>query len=182
MTGNTMAHARTRVEAKDWAAEYAQLRARDEESPLNLGDLERLGIAAYLAGDEPRSIQVHTRAHGEALAPGNPRQAARSAFWAAFALIGAGDLTQAGGWVARGRRLLEASEQDCVERGYMLLPQAIAHVAARELTTAEATFSEAERIGERFGDADLTSLARQGRAGYSWRSGGLPTARRSSTR
>ena len=44
-----------------------------------------------------------------------------------------------------------------------MLPQALEQIAAGDLAGAEATFAAAERIGERFADADLTSLARQGR-------------------
>jgi len=45
----------------------------------------------------------------------------------------------------------------------VMLPQALEHAAGGDLAGAEAAFAAAERIGERFADADLTSLARQGR-------------------
>ena len=44
-----------------------------------------------------------------------------------------------------------------------MLPQGIEQVISGNLAGAETTFGSAERIGERFSDADLTSLARQGR-------------------
>ena len=147
----------------DWQAEYAELVARDRRTALEPADLERLGIAAYLAGHESGSIDIHTRAHNVALERGDSRQAARSAFWIAFALIGARELTRAAGWVARARRLLEEDRHDCVECGYVMLPQALEQTACGDLAGAEVTFAAAERIGERFADADLTSLARQGR-------------------
>ena len=100
---------------------------------LEPADLERLGIAAYLAGHESGSIDVHTRAHNIALEKGDTRQAARSAFWIAFTLIGARELTRAAGWVARARRLLEDDQRDCVECGYVMLPQALEQVAAGDL-------------------------------------------------
>jgi DNA-binding CsgD family transcriptional regulator len=150
-------------ERPDWRAQFAKLAARDRHTPLQPPDLERLGIAAYLAGNESASIDAHTRAHNLALAQGDVRQAVRSAFWVAFALIGARDLTRAGGWAARARRLLDEGRQDCVESGYVLLPQALQHVAAGELAAAEGVMAAAERIGERFADPDLVSLARQGR-------------------
>src|SRR5689334_1321092 len=147
----------------DWSAQYGDLAARDRRTPLQPPDLERLGIAAYLAGDEPASIDAHTRAHHLALANGDVRQAVRSAFWIGFALIGARELTRAGGWAARARRLLDDAGQDCVEYGYVMLPQALQQVAAGEIAASEATLAAAERIGERFGDPDLVNLARQGR-------------------
>ena len=44
-----------------------------------------------------------------------------------------------------------------------MLPQALEQIACGDLAGAEATFAAAERIGERFADPDLISLARQGR-------------------
>ena len=44
-----------------------------------------------------------------------------------------------------------------------MLPQALEQIAAGDLAGAEATLTAAERTGERFADADLTNLARQGR-------------------
>ena len=148
---------------QDWQAEYAELSASDRRRALEPADLERLGMAAYLAGHESGSIDVHTRAHNMALDRGDTRQAARSAFWVAFVLIGARELTRAAGWAARARRLLEEDGHDCVECGYVLLPQALEQTTRGDLAGAETTFAAAERIGERFADLDLTSLARQGR-------------------
>jgi len=147
----------------NWKAEYAELSALDLRAELDPADLERLGVAAYLVGEEARSIDAHTRAHSLALARGDTRQAARSAYWVAFAFIGARDLTQAAGWAARARRVLEEDRHDCVECGYVLLPEALGRVTAGDLVGAEATLAEAERLGERFTDRDLTSLARQAR-------------------
>jgi DNA-binding CsgD family transcriptional regulator len=147
----------------DWKAEYDELAARDRRAPLDPADLERLGIAAYLTGNQAESVEVHTRAHHAAIDRGDTRQAARAAFWIAFALLDARETARAAGWVARSRRMLEEDRRDCVERGYVLLPAALQLVASGELAGAEATFSEAEAIGARFADGDLTSLARQGR-------------------
>lgn len=155
--------ARTSPARGDWKAEYALLCAEDRRTVLGPAGLERLGIAAYLAGHESVSIDVHTRAHTLALERGDTRQAARSAFWVAFAFLGARDLARASGWAARARRLLEEDRHDCAECGFVMLPQALEQVASGSLTAAEATFRAAERIGERFANADLTSLARQGR-------------------
>jgi DNA-binding CsgD family transcriptional regulator len=148
---------------RDWTSEYAELSARDRRSGLDPADLERLGIAAYLAGHESGSIDVLTRVHNAALKQGDTRQAARAAFWIAFALIGAREATRAAGWAARARRLLEEDRHDCVECGYVLLPQALDQAASGDIAGAEATFAAAERIGERFADSDLICLARQGR-------------------
>jgi DNA-binding NarL/FixJ family response regulator len=116
-----------------------------------------------MTGDEAACIDAHTRAHNIALANRDIRQAARSAFWVSFALIGARELTRAGGWAARAQRLLEEHQCDSVECGYVRLPLGLQQVTAGDLEGAEATFAGIERIGERFGDADLVNLARHGR-------------------
>jgi DNA-binding CsgD family transcriptional regulator len=162
-TSNGRDHASGVPSRPDWTAEYAELSALDGRTVLEPADLERLGAAAYLAGHGTGCIDIHTRAHNMALERGDTRQAARSAFWIAFALIGARELTRAAGWAARARRLLEEDRHDCVECGYVMLPQALEQVNGRDLPGAETTFTAAERVGERFADADLTNLARQGR-------------------
>ena len=148
---------------RDWQAEYAQLSELDRRTPFDPAQLEQLGLAAYLAGQESDSLAIQTRAHTLALEKGDTRQAARTAFWIAFVLIGAREVTRAAGWAARARRLLEDDRHDCVECGYVMLPQAIELVIAGDLAGAEAIFGSAERVGERFADPDLTGIARQGR-------------------
>jgi DNA-binding CsgD family transcriptional regulator len=163
MGAPTRARARKPSGPADWGEQYAELSARDRHTPLPPAELERLGAAAYMAGDEAACIDAHTSAHNIALANRDIRQAARSAFWVAFALIGARELTRAGGWAARAQRLLEEHQCDSVECGYVRLPHGLQQVTAGDLAGAEATFAGIERIGERFGDADLVNLARHGR-------------------
>ena len=148
---------------RDWAAEYAELSAREPHTTYEPGELERLAMAAYFVGERGGSIDVLTRAHTLALERDDTRQAARFAFWIAFSLIGERELTRATGWVARARRLLEAGAHDCVECGYVMVPQALGQTVSGDLAGAVATFEAAEHIGERFADRDLISLARQGR-------------------
>jgi hypothetical protein len=52
---------------------------------------------------------------------------------------------------------------DCVEQGYLLLPVALRSLAEGDPAAASATFRQAAKIGDRFGDVDLTTLARLGR-------------------
>jgi len=53
-------------------------------------------------------------------------------------------------------------EGDCVEKGYLLLPVGYQGVHSGNAVQAYKTFVEAVKIGERFGDPDLVTLARQG--------------------
>jgi hypothetical protein len=58
---------------------HEQFAAADAATPLDLEDLERLAIAAYMAGDDREATLVWTRAHHEAIQRADPRRAARSA-------------------------------------------------------------------------------------------------------
>jgi DNA-binding CsgD family transcriptional regulator len=135
----------------------------DRTAPDQPAELERLAMDEYLAGHEAESLEMLTRAHHLSVDRGDTRLAARSAFWIAFTLIGMGDRSRVSGWTARARRLLDEDRRDCVEHGYVMLPEALERVAAGDLASAESMFADANRIGRRFNDPDLASLALQGR-------------------
>jgi ATP/maltotriose-dependent transcriptional regulator MalT len=149
-----------------WADAAAALSLADESSSLAAEDLELLATAAYLLGrvdDCLRALQRAQQLHAEA---GDPRRAARCAFWLAFHLGSRGDVAQASGWLARAGRLLEHEPEDCPEHGYLLIPVAFQQLMAGDYAAGLATSAEAAEIGARTGDADLAALARflQGRA------------------
>jgi hypothetical protein len=70
-----------------WGDACAQLFAADAEVPLDLEDLERLAVAAYLVGRDEDSVEAWTRAHHECAGRGDAARAARCAFWLAFCLL-----------------------------------------------------------------------------------------------
>ena len=92
-------------------------------------------------------------------------RAVRCAFWLAIGLFNRGEIARGGGWVARARRLLDDLQQDCVEQGYLLYPVGLQRLVEGDAATAAATFDQAAKIGERFGDPDLVALARLGLGG-----------------
>src|SRR6185295_6355665 len=102
------------------------------------------------------------RAHRAFLDRADAAGAGRCAFWLAFGLMNRGDMAQAGGWLARAQRLLDEGGQDCVERGYLLLPAGMQHLAQHADAIGYAVFAEAAGIGERFRDRDLVTMARHG--------------------
>jgi DNA-binding CsgD family transcriptional regulator len=148
--------------ASSWGEIYARLLAADRESPLGPEDLARLATAAYLTGREPESAGLWARAHHGFQDRGQPAAAARAAVWLAYGLLDKGELAQGSGWLARARRLLDECGQDCVERGYLLLPEALRSISEGDYERAAGTFRLAARAGDRFGDADLIALARHG--------------------
>lgn len=147
---------------RGWEDAFVQLADADRQSPLEAEDLERFAAAAYLTGRDAESAEAWTRAHQEFLHQQDVEGAARSAFWLAFGLLNQGEQARAGGWLARARRLLDDGKRDCVEQGYLLFPVALRSIFRGDNAEALATFREAARIGERFGETDLTALARHG--------------------
>ncbi len=146
-----------------WGDAFAYLSAADRESPLDPEDLERLAFAAHLTGRYEDSADVGARAHNEYLRKGNVPRAARAAFWVGMGLMDRGEMARGGGWLARGRRLLEESQEDCVERGYMLVPAALLSLMQGDAANAYPVFEQARAIADRFGDPDLMTLTRLGR-------------------
>jgi DNA-binding NarL/FixJ family response regulator len=138
---------------------YTAVSVADQSASLAGADLELLASTAYLLGHSEECRQALQRAHHAYLAGGNRRRAARCVFWVAFTLLLEGDLAQAGGWLARTRRLLEHEQQECAEHGFLLLPVTVQASVAGDYETAEATAARAAEIGARAGDADLFALA-----------------------
>ncbi len=161
-TDNALERGRGAFEERRWRVAWAELSAADDVAPLSVDDLESLAFAAYLIGKDDDCVDVGVRAHRECLRLGDIPRAARCAFWVSFLLMDRADKARAGGWLSRARRLLDDYQEDCVEEGYLLLPVALQTVMEGDAATAYATFSQAAKIGGRFGDQDLVTLAQHG--------------------
>jgi DNA-binding NarL/FixJ family response regulator len=144
-----------------WGAAFSALVAADREGLLEPEDLLQLAQAALLIGKETDGTDLLARAHQAFLGRGSAQPAARCAFWLGFTLLFRGDAAKAGGWLSRASRLLE-DQPDCVENGYLLLPNGYRSFHSGDAVTAYAIFVQATTIGERFGDKDLMALGLQG--------------------
>jgi DNA-binding CsgD family transcriptional regulator len=145
-----------------WRDAFALLSAADRESPLEAEDLERLAWAAFLIGRDDDGADAGARAHHAFLRRGSVERAVRGAFWLAFSFLNRGEVARGGGWLARAHRLLDDLQQDCVEQGYLLWPVGMQRLVEGDAEAAAASFDQAAKIGERFGDPDLIALARLG--------------------
>jgi DNA-binding CsgD family transcriptional regulator len=163
MTGaDSLDRGRASFARQAWGDAYAQLMAADREAALEPEDLERLAIASHLIGRDAECADLWARAHHAFLSRGAAPGAARCAFWLGFTTLIQGESAQSGGWLARGQRLLDDGRHDCVERGYLLVLQALRRMWEGDNATLYATFDQAARIGERFGDAQLVAFGRLG--------------------
>jgi DNA-binding CsgD family transcriptional regulator/tetratricopeptide (TPR) repeat protein len=140
----------------EWDTTYASL-VDVEPSLLSGEDFERLATAAYLTGHDQGSTSAWGNSYRAFLAEHQHDRAARCAFWLGFGLIQRGETAQGGGWMARAKRLVQEHGLD-VERGYLLIPQGLMRLGAGDFEGAYDHFTEAERIGRQFNDADLGAL------------------------
>ena len=152
---------REALRKQGWATAFAHLSAADKKMALGSEDLVGLATAAQLIGKEAESAELLARAHQGFLATGENQKAARCAFWLGYTALFRGDDAQASGWLARCRRVLDGMAE-CVEHGYLLLPEGLQAVQTGDAAKAYKVFALAAAIGQRFGDKDLATLALHG--------------------
>jgi DNA-binding CsgD family transcriptional regulator/tetratricopeptide (TPR) repeat protein len=145
-----------------WSEAYEQLRTSDQDTALDPEDLQRLALAAVLIGRDTEGTEFLARAYRGFLQQGDPAKAARSAFWLGFGLIERGEMARGSGWLAIARRTIEDGQLDCVEQGYVLIPTALQSLASGDAASAHGIFGQAAKIGDRFHDPELMTLARVG--------------------
>jgi DNA-binding CsgD family transcriptional regulator/tetratricopeptide (TPR) repeat protein len=118
-------------------------------------------MAAELGGHPAECSKLLVQAHQDYLGQDDARGAARCAIWLVFRLAFAREYAQAAGWQARARRLLE-DQPDCVEQGFLLLPDGIRYAREGNARPAIEIFQQSAAIGRRFGDRDLIAMSLNG--------------------
>ena len=151
---------RTAYAERRWREACERLVQADRARPLAAGDLERLAWSYGLLGRNDLLLATLERLHNLQLDAGDLRAAASAAFWLGFRLLFLGEVGRATGWIATSQRVLERLGEDCVERGYLLLPQGLGRLSQRDAAGACEAARQAAEIGERFSDLNLTSLSR----------------------
>jgi DNA-binding CsgD family transcriptional regulator len=146
-------------EEQQWAQAYELLTAADEAAGLGPEDLEALARAAYMVGSDEEFVEALERAHHAYAEVGEQYAAARCAFWAGFNLLAGGETSRANGWFGRAQRLVDREGVDCIEQGWLLIPQMLEQEDKGDVEAAYATSSKTAEIAERFGDRDLGALA-----------------------
>jgi DNA-binding CsgD family transcriptional regulator len=155
-----------------WSDAFDALSRLDAASPLAREDLWRLGWCSSLSGRDAEMYRALERIYDEA-EPVDLLAAARAAFWLGFRMLGAGEASRGSGWLVRCERLVDRFGADCVERGYLLIPEVRRRFQAGEYDAAYEAALEAERISERFADDDLRVFARNLQGRVSLRRGEL---------
>ena len=97
-----------------------------------------LASSAYMLGRDRDYLDAWELAYHSHLSAGEPARAAHCTWWIGDYRRFRGDSARATGWFARGHRLLDQVEEDCVARGYLLMPTLHNHVSAGEHEAASA--------------------------------------------
>jgi DNA-binding CsgD family transcriptional regulator/tetratricopeptide (TPR) repeat protein len=129
--------------------------------PLELDDLEKLALSAYLAGHDEESRLAWTRAHHEAVRRDDPRRAAWHAVLVGSGLMFRGETAPAMGWFARGGRVLEGCGP-CPEHAWLRIWHAFAQMWGGDPEGAQPAFAESVAIGQRCNDVDLLTMSQLG--------------------
>ena len=146
-----------------WKDAFELLNAADHRAALDGADLHLLATAAFLTGHDADCDATMTRAFHAFVAHGDPVRAARTAFWLAFMHIHTGDAARAGGWTLTGQAPARRLRRR-LRRAWISARAAGASAPHRRSRSPphRPPSREAAAIGDRFGDADLASLARMG--------------------
>ncbi len=158
---DALAEGRRSFEQQAWADAYAQLSAAEKDAPLQPEDVGRFAVAARLLGKDAEADRLYERGHQELVARGDPRQAARMAFWLGMSLMDRGETARGSGWLSRVRRLLEDGG-DCAEQGLVLVPLAIQALFGGDVAGAKDLFAQVATIGDQHREPDLIAFGRLG--------------------
>jgi DNA-binding CsgD family transcriptional regulator/tetratricopeptide (TPR) repeat protein len=152
--------ARAALDEARWGEVRRILTERAEAGALTVDELDWLGTAEYLTGDDEPAFAHWTAAHVSALDAGDTVRAARIGNQLASALAFKGDIGRFSGWLDRVRRVLDDAGVDCVETGYVEHESAFLRLITEgDVPGARAGFARAGKVADRFHDRELRTLA-----------------------
>ena len=129
---------------------------------LDIDDLERLAVAAFLVGEDEQSDDAWMRAHEASLGRDDPARAATCAFWLGWNCWLRGDLARASGWLGRARTLVDDPRAECSVVGLLLIVDGLERIDEGDGRAAYDYFERARAVGERYDDHDVIALSRLG--------------------
>jgi DNA-binding CsgD family transcriptional regulator len=142
-----------------WLDAYTALSDADRAAPLEVDDLELLATSASMVGRMDDYLALLERAHLARVERREDLKAARLAGWLGMTLATRGDVGPASGWFARSRRLVEREGRDCVEQGWLQVPEGFQGLFTGQYDVAYESAAVAVEYAERFRDPDLAAVA-----------------------
>ncbi len=145
---------------------YTHLSAADREHALDVDDLERFALAAFVTGHREERSEALARAYQQSVRQKDHVRAARYALWSGYGFADTREYARAEGWFLRANAMIQQNDVDCVERGYLLLALGFktADGGRGDLAQADDLFGQAVIIGQRFDDLSLVAAGRQARS------------------
>lgn len=131
----------------------------DAEATLAIDDLEALVWAAGISARDGEMLATLERVYGHHSAKEDHEACARAAFWCGLRNMLIGEVGAGSGWLQRAAKHAEQTAPDCVQRGYVLLPQIFMHRGKGAYDTAVDIADRAIAIGESGNEPDLIALA-----------------------
>ena len=110
------------------------------------------------------------RVHAHHSAREHHEACARAAFWSGLRHMMIGEVGESG-WLQRAAKHAEEAAPDCVQRGYLLLPQVIVHRGKGTYETAVEITDRAIAFGEAADEPDLIALSGSLKGGLLFRLG-----------
>jgi DNA-binding SARP family transcriptional activator len=152
-----LAQAHRAVGEREWITACELFGSADEQAELEPDDLEVLGDAAFMIGEQNISIAARQRVHALRLREGDRPRAAI----AALLIVGNHYVRNrpvvAAGWFHKGRRLLE-EEPEGPAHGVLAFTAALIALERGEPNTAAEAASESQRIGCRTHQPDIEAV------------------------
>jgi tetratricopeptide (TPR) repeat protein len=148
----------------EWHGELASLRAVEAERELTPQELDRLGHAAYGAGELETALTAWERLHAGHVAAGEHVAAARTAATIAmYLMMDTGLMAPVRGWAARAERLLEGQPEGPVHAWYAMV-RTYERFMSGDLDLAGDWAERAIDVGTRHGAAEPVAVASVARA------------------
>ncbi len=116
----TVERGRNAMDRHAWAEAMDVFVAADKDEGLAPGDLERLGTAAWWAGQPDDATEALERAFAGYTDAGEPADAARVAMALAYQAFRRQQGSVGGGWLARAERLLESEPESSMHARLMV--------------------------------------------------------------
>ena len=172
-TTPTLQAARTSYQQGAWADATRLYLEADLDTELGIEDLENLVWAAGIAARDEDMLRTLERLYNHHVAADNHEASARAAFWSGLRNMMIGDVSKGAGWLQRAAKHAEKTPPDCVQRGYLILPQVYMSRAKGDFETAIAMAGKAVEFGERANEPDLVAMAGSIQGGLLFRLGRL---------
>lgn len=163
--------ARTAYRSNAWSDATELFLQVDAEFGLEEQDLEALVWAAGIAARDSEMLAALERLYARYKTRGDHENCARTAFWCGLRNMMIGEAGLGSGWLQRASKHAKQTPPDCVQRGYLILPQVFMHRAKGEYEAAVAAADRALAFGTAASDDDLVAMAGSLKGGILFRLG-----------